>query len=131
MERWNVQLVFLKLDKNGKKIGPYRVYVRNMKVPGIAISRTIGDRIASNIGVISSPDFTRVYINDDCKAIIMGSDGLWEYLTFDSMAKSIEPFLKVDLVEDACEMIAKDARRAWIKNDNSIDDITALIIILN
>jgi serine/threonine protein phosphatase PrpC len=34
---------------------PYRVWVKNQKYPGLAMSRSIGDSVAQSIGVISDP----------------------------------------------------------------------------
>jgi len=41
--------------KNGKKIGPFRVWFKNGFSPGLAMSRSIGDSLAKKIGVISEP----------------------------------------------------------------------------
>jgi len=42
-------------DETGKRIGPYRVWKKKGNVPGLAMSRSIGDIIASEVGVIPDP----------------------------------------------------------------------------
>ena len=42
-------------DDCGKPIGPQRVWLGNEDFPGLAMSRSTGDLIASQIGVISEP----------------------------------------------------------------------------
>jgi serine/threonine protein phosphatase PrpC len=40
---------------NGKGLGPNRVWVKNEIFPGLAMSRSIGDYIASTVGVTCVP----------------------------------------------------------------------------
>jgi len=44
-----------KYIEKGIRIGPYRVWKKGEAYPGIAMSRSIGDRIASKYGVICTP----------------------------------------------------------------------------
>ena len=37
-------------------MGPYRVWMKNENYPGLAMSRSIGDGIAHNIGVSDLPE---------------------------------------------------------------------------
>ena len=41
------------IEFNGDPIGPYRVWLKNENVPGLAMSRSVGDRVAHSVGVIS------------------------------------------------------------------------------
>jgi hypothetical protein len=36
---------------------PYRVWARDIDMPGLAMSRSIGDAMAKNLGVIADPEF--------------------------------------------------------------------------
>lgn len=36
--------------------GPYRVWQRDVDMPGLAMSRSIGDIMAKQLGVIAEPD---------------------------------------------------------------------------
>jgi len=44
-----------KYIEKGVKMGPYRVWKKGESYPGLAISRSIGDLVASKIGVICIP----------------------------------------------------------------------------
>ena len=51
------------LEKDGNKKGPYRVWVQDEMYPGLAMSRSIGDFIASSVGVIPNPEIIEYNIN--------------------------------------------------------------------
>lgn len=48
-------------DANGHEYGPQRVWLKNEKVPGLAMSRSFGDLCAARAGVIQKPEL-RDYI---------------------------------------------------------------------
>jgi Serine/threonine protein phosphatase len=65
----------------GIPIGPYRVWKRRGNVPGLAMSRSIGDKIAHEIGVISSPVINSFeYYSLYDQFIIAASDGIWDVM---------------------------------------------------
>lgn len=37
-------------------MGPLRVWVKEDEVPGLAMSRSIGDKVAQSVGVIPDPE---------------------------------------------------------------------------
>ena len=61
--------------------GPPRVWLGHMDIPGLAMSRSIGDSVAHSAGVISVPERFSFDIQDNDKMIIIASDGLWEFMT--------------------------------------------------
>jgi serine/threonine protein phosphatase PrpC len=50
-------------------------------MPGLAMSRSIGDMIAHTIGVSSDPEVTRFDLSSRDKFIVIASDGVFEYLS--------------------------------------------------
>ena len=44
-------------DEYGKPIGPARVWLRTENMPGLAMSRSIGDGVCKSVGVICEPEF--------------------------------------------------------------------------
>lgn len=42
-------------EANGDPIGPARVWLKHENVPGLAMSRSIGDFVASSVGVSPEP----------------------------------------------------------------------------
>lgn len=74
------------LDQTGKFIGPVRVWRKYEQVPGLMMSRSFGDRYGHSCGVISTPEVINFNLDSTCKAIVLGSDGLWEVLTQQQIA---------------------------------------------
>ncbi len=42
-------------DEDGEFIGPARVWIKEEEIPGLAMSRSFGDRVAASVGVIAEP----------------------------------------------------------------------------
>ena len=61
----------------GKKIGPLRVWSKVVRQPGLAMTRSFGDKLAKTVGVISRPT-VRVFQRDKKKdrALLVCSDGV-------------------------------------------------------
>lgn len=57
--------------------GPARVWLGHMDVPGLAMSRSLGDVVAHSAGVSSEPDFVEYEFNPEREDLIMvmASDG--------------------------------------------------------
>jgi len=68
-------------DMFGRSVGPYRVWLKNEQAPGLAMSRSIGDLVAQSAGVISTPEMKQVLKNSETYAIVIASDGVWEFLS--------------------------------------------------
>jgi serine/threonine protein phosphatase PrpC len=62
----------------GHKVGPYRVWRPGTSLPGLAMSRSIGDNVAKSVGVIGTPVVQQFSIDyeRDLFAVI-ASDGVW------------------------------------------------------
>lgn len=43
------------LDYDGTPLGPARVWKKDQDIPGLAMSRSFGDRVAAQCGVIAKP----------------------------------------------------------------------------
>ena len=110
--------------------GPFRVWCKEKNYPGIAISRSLGDKIAELIGVIAEPDIMEFNLDDNCKYIIMGSDGLFDYLPNKDIIDFCEPYLIKFDPERACRQIVEKAAKLFKEKEERIDDITINIIIL-
>ena len=118
------------IDKQDEPAGPFRVWNKGCNYPGIAISRSLGDKIAELIGVISEPDILEFDIDNNCKYIIMGSDGLFDHLSNDDIMRIAEPFLIKNNPDKACFDVVEKAAQLFKEKENRIDDITINLIIL-
>lgn len=43
-------------DPEGNPLGPLRVWLKNENIPGLAMSRSIGDDVATSVGVTWEPE---------------------------------------------------------------------------
>lgn len=137
-------------DENGKRVGPYRVWKVENMYPGIAMSRSLGDRLAHEVGVISTPIVTnRTLKEGEDFFIVIGSDGIWDVMENQEVCDFIEAFRQkcvrnirtssyVDVVEpiNVCisHLLCEEARARWLSvveaEDVQIDDISCLVVEL-
>lgn len=61
--------------------GPPRIWLADKLEPGLALSRSLGDKMAHKVGVISAPEVKRRSLSHVDKFVIIGSDGLWDKMT--------------------------------------------------
>ena len=115
-------------EEDGEKSGPYRVWKKGEVYPGIAMSRSIGDFIATSLGVIPEPKFIEEKIDDDAKFIVIASDGVWEFLSNERVAEIVMPFYKNDDPDGACKELIKESTEWWNKEDIVVDDITVVVV---
>lgn len=101
--------------ENGIRTGPLRVWLKNENYPGLAMTRSIGDLVASKIGVISEPEIIEFTLNDDCKFIVIASDGIWEIFSNEDVAGIINPYYNNLDVESATEKLIDEAVKKWKK----------------
>ena len=84
--------VFQMVNKEGKFVGPYRVWLKDKNLPGLATSRAFGDKVGNLVGVIPDPEIIERKINEDDKFIIIASDGVWQYISSEEAVDMIIPF---------------------------------------
>jgi len=68
------------------------VWLQNEELPGLAMSRSMGDTIAHDIGVVSNPEVKSFLVGIEDKFVVIGSDGVWEFLSNEEIAKIVIPF---------------------------------------
>ena len=112
-----------------KYLGPERVWLKNSDIPGLAMTRSIGDNVAHSVGVISEPEIIKYEFNGNEKFIILASDGIWEYIDSDECVNIIKDFYENNMdAIGALNSLVKEAFNRWKNMDDSIDDITAIVI---
>jgi serine/threonine protein phosphatase PrpC len=115
-------------EEDGEKSGPYRVWKKGEVYPGIAMSRSIGDLIATTLGVIPEPKFIEEKLDKDSKFIVVASDGVWEFLDNERVAEIVMPYYKNDDPDGACKALIKESTEWWSKEDIVCDDITVVVV---
>ena len=140
------------LDENGKKIGPYRVFDMKGNYPGLAMSRSMGDVLGTQVGIISTPVLTKHKLNKNADSfIVMASDGVWDVMENQEVVNFVENFrlsCKKNLegpdlgcreveCNNACiaQLLCEEARTRWfsiVEGENvMIDDISCMILEFN
>ena len=98
--------------------------------PGLAMSRSLGDGLAQSLGVSCEPEVKQVLLNPTDRFIIIASDGVWEFLSNEAVAKIVWPYFQKNSPEQAGNAIVRAAAQKWKENDTVIDDITCITIFL-
>ena len=57
------------------------VFSKSEQHRGIAINKSIGDFLASNLGIICLPEIKEEKIDDTCIYVALASDRVWDLLT--------------------------------------------------
>ena len=125
------------LEHNGK-IGhlyeksdsPKKVWLKNSDIPGLPISRSFGDSIAHNVGVISEPEVKNFYYNGNEKFIIMASHGFWDLIDGEESVEIIKEFYdnNMDAIGALNKLALEILNKCEIQHKTINDDITIIII---
>lgn len=109
----------------GEDIGPLRVWLGHQEVPGLAMTRAFGDSVAATVGVVAHPEVLRFRFEADDAFLILGSDGIWEFITNE---EAVQIVAKCKTPEEACRVLVDEATQRWMQNEEVIDDITVIVI---
>lgn len=118
-------------------IGPARVWLSNMNLPGLAMSRSLGDFVVHTAGVISTPDFCTYQIQpDEDMYLIVATDGLWDQVSGADAAAIIEDAAlmsstEVPPVEQIAQQLWQESRRRWLACEKTGDDTTIAVVQLS
>ncbi|CAI5722167.1 unnamed protein product [Peronospora destructor] len=106
--------------------GPPRVWLGHMDVPGLAMSRSLGDAVAHTAGVLSEPEFTSRWLDKSDRCLIV--DGLWEFM---SNEECMEIAMGQRDPKVAVDLLIKEANRRWMKEEQVSDDITIIVAYID
>lgn len=85
---------FRDYTNNGEPIGPLRVWLQTEEVPGLAMSRSMGDRVAHSVGVSAEPEMMEFTLGLNDKFLVIASDGVWEFLSNEDVAEIVYPYFE-------------------------------------
>ena len=120
------------INEDGEFNGPERVWISGQGIPGLAMTRSFGDIVGSAVGVLSEPEIKCFHYEKSDKFIVIGSDGLWEYIPCQEVVNIVGEFYKTsNLNSDAAVMkLYQIARKKWLEIQGCIDDISIIILFL-
>ena len=117
-------------DDSGEYVGPERVWLKGEDLPGLAMSRSFGDDVAHMIGVTSKPEIKEFKLTEEDKFILLGSDGIFEFISSDDSVNMVKDFYLKNDINGALNHLYKTSSQKWIMEEEVIDDITLIIIFL-
>ena len=94
------------------------------------MSRSLGDKVASQVGVISEPEIYNIELSMDDKFIVIASDGIWEFIPNEKVIELVVPYWERNDSDGACNKLTEEAIKQWKEEDDAIDDITVIVIFL-
>lgn len=113
------------IDEDGD---PPRVWHPTMDYPGTAFTRSLGDCLAEELGVIAEPEIVTRELEEGDEIIVLASDGVFEFLTNQSVIDICAKF--VDPIE-ACQAVISEAYELWLQYELRTDDITMICIFID
>jgi serine/threonine protein phosphatase PrpC/CRP-like cAMP-binding protein len=124
-ENWGDLNLGEAIDEGGD---PPRIWSPKGDYPGTAFTRSLGDCVAEECGVVAEPEILEREIQPQDKFIIIASDGVFEFLTnqmaADMVARYADPL-------EACKAIVNAAYNMWLQYEVRTDDITAIIFYID
>jgi serine/threonine protein phosphatase PrpC len=112
----------------GIRMGPLRIFTPGKDYPGLAMSRSIGDLEGKKYGIIAEPGIIEFNVNESTKYIVLCSDGVWEFLSNEQVKEIGRGFYLNNNPNGYVEELLKLSVKEWEDNDNTIDDITAIVL---
>ena len=115
-------------DETGEFIGPQRVWIKEDDVPGLAMTRSFGDRVAAIAGTISVPEIKEFELKDEDRFIIIASDGIWEFISSQECVNIIKEYYIKNDIKGCAECLYLESKKRWLKEEEVIDDITMILV---
>ncbi|GJD09684.1 Protein phosphatase 2C and cyclic nucleotide-binding/kinase domain-containing protein [Galdieria sulphuraria] len=112
-------------------VGPLRVWLAEDWFPGLAMTRSFGDLIVESIGVSSEPEVTCIRLTSSDRFCILASDGVWEFMSSQEVVYWIGRLRDKCSAQLAAEMVVEEAVKRWRKEDEVVDDTTAIVLWLD
>lgn len=112
-----------------------RIFIPKTGVPGLAMSRSMGDGCLKKYGVTAEPDISN--ITDSWKScalpgMIMGSDGLWDTVSPEEACSTISDEARYRSKRDVqagLENLTRRSQRRWIEAEGDYcDDVTVAFV---
>lgn len=116
-------------DEDGEAIGPARVWLPNMMLPGLAMARSIGDDVAATVGVHAFPEVMFHQLTPADKFMVVASDGVWEFLESEDVIKIVAQ-CQGDATA-AAKAVCDKSYELWRQEEEVVDDITCVVIYFN
>lgn len=109
-----------------------RVWLKKENIPGLAMSRSIGDNVATSVGVTWEPELMDFALDPRDKFLLVASDGVWEFIENQELVDLISQYYEEGDIEGACDAILQESYNRWTSEDDTvIDDITFILVFFD
>lgn len=112
------------------RLGTMRVYVKNEGFPGLAMSRSVGDLVATAIGVTADPDVSFLRISPTDKFLLIASDGLWDVVPSIEAVALVGAYLDQGQPGKSLAGLVHLAQSRWLKRGRA-DDISVIVAFIS
>ena len=123
-EDWGEFDLGVDIDTEGD---PPRVWCMDHDYPGTAFSRSLGDTVGEDIGVVAEPEILTKEITKGDEMLVIVSDGVFEFLTnqrvIDICAECNNPM-------HACTRLLDESYKQWLHYELRTDDIMCIVLFL-
>lgn len=114
-----------------KNMGPQRVWLPDEWMPGLAMTRSIGDTVLSPFGVFPTPEVTVTRLSTEESFVVAASDGVWEFMSSEEVGDFVaRARVNGSCAESAARELVNEAVRRWGENESVVDDTTAIVMYI-
>lgn len=126
----------IKYDDEPISTGPLRIWFppegdknpNSLAGPGLNITRAIGDRFARTIGFTQVPSVVRFNLDEDSSFVVLGSDGLWDFLRTSEVVEIVDNFSRSNDAEGATKALYERAKHMWRVNSRRRRDDISIVV---
>jgi len=131
-ERKRIRAAGGRIARWRRNLGPLRVWIPRDWIPGLAMTRSIGDTILTEYGVIPVPEISYIRLAQYDSFVVLASDGVWEFMTSEEVIEFVGNLKKngTDATE-AADCLVREAVRRWRRQEEVVDDTTAIVVYLD
>ena len=100
---------------------------------GLAMSRSLGDLIVHNVGVIAEPEVIEHVLEGNDEFVILATDGVWDVVDNNQAVQLVATVSSKSPAWSTLEaalLLTRFARSRWTKLSLTADDITCVVVKL-
>ena len=132
-ERARVEACGARIDHirapDGSARGPLRVWLHGADAPGLMVTRSVGDGVASSIGVTAVPEVFVVPLERTVRFLVVATDGIWDMLSNEEVVEMVCRHLHEP--ETACNALVAAASAKWRATIGHADNITVGVLVFD
>ena len=105
-------------------------FVEKEDLPGLSITRSIGDKIGKYAGMLSIPDISTFTLTSNDKFLIIGTENFWKALSPTEAICVARLGWSQNSVEQSCDDLIAEAERKLSITSGVKDDLTVIVIFM-